>query len=258
MKKITDYLQELGLTEIEAKVYQGLCEIGSTTVKNLSDHIGIKRITTHFNVENLITKGLIAQTVHGSRRQIIAEPPERLEYLIEQKEKNIARLKVDFPDFVKTLQLDLSKPKSHEQTVEVKYYTGKKEVQLIYNEVLTSAKEVRSYVKMDAVSEVFPENFELFSKKMKENPNLIMWEIVEKSKVAKESTDVFARNERYHFKIAHTSIRLSASDVMIYNNKVAMVNLSQHVSGVIIESKDFYEISKEIFDFVWRMTPELT
>ena len=73
MKKITDYLQELGLTEIEAAVYQGLLETGPTTVKNLADHIGIKRITTHFNVESLIEKGLIIQTKSGTKRQIIAE-----------------------------------------------------------------------------------------------------------------------------------------------------------------------------------------
>ena len=256
MKKVTDYLQQLGLTEIEAKVYSGLIEKGPSSVKNLADHIGIKRITTHFNVQSLITKGLIVQTVHGSRRQIIAEPPERLQYLIEQKEKNVIQLKNEFSDFVKILKNDLSKPKIEEQKVEVKYYEGKNGVQLIYKEVL-AANEVRSYVKFDAVSSIFPDNFDLFSKGMKDNPNLIIWEIVEKSKISKSLTYNFAKNSRYHYKIAHPTIKLSDSDVMLYDNKIAMVNLRQNVSGVIIVSKDFYEVTKEIFDFVWRMTPEI-
>jgi len=255
MKKIVDYLQDLGLTEIESKVYQGLLEIGASTVKDLAEHIGIKRITTHFNVESLISKGLITQTVHGSRRQIVAEQPDRLYYLIEQKEKGVKQLQSDFPDFVKTLDGYLSKPRSEEQKIEVKYYEGKKEVQLIYKDVL-NAKEVRSYVKFGAVSLVFPDNFNLFNEAIDKNPNLIIWEIVENSKVSQKLTNMFAQNSRYHYKVAHPSIQLSASDFMIYDNKIAMVNLSKHVSGVIILSKDFFEVSKEIFDFVWKMTPD--
>ena len=255
MKKIVDFLEQLGLTETEAKLYQKILQIGPTTVKEVAELVGVNRVTAHFQIDNLIQKGLVTQLKQATRRQVVAEPPERLHYLIEQKEKSVRLLKSDFPDFIKTLTNHLPKPKSQEQKVEVKYYDGKKGVQLIYNDVLSS-KEVRSYVKLDAISTIFPNNFALFNKKMKENPDLIIWEIVEQSKISEKNIRIFSKNKRYHYKLAHPSIKLSASDVMIYNNKIAMVDLRQHVSGVIIISKDFFEISKEIFDFVWKMTPD--
>lgn len=255
MKKIVDFLEQLGLTKLEAKLYQEILKIGPTTVKEVAESVGINRVTAHFQIDNLIQKGLITQLKQTTRRQIVAEPPERLHYLIEQKEKNVKQLKEDFPDFLKTLSDNLPKTKTKEEKVEVKYYEGKKGVQLIYNDVLSS-KEVRSYVKLDAIASIFPNNFTLFNRKLKENPDLRIWEIVEKSKTSEKHTDNFAKNTRYHYKLAHPSIKLSSSDVMIYNNKIAMVNLVEQVSGVIIISKDFYEMSKEIFDFVWKMTPD--
>jgi len=255
MKKIVDYLEKLGLTVIESKLYHEILKIGPTTVKEVAELIGINRVTAHFQINNLIQKGFITQLKQTARRQIVAESPGKLHYLIEQKEKTVKQLKSDFPDFIKTLSDNLPKSKSHEQKIEIKYYEGKKGVQLIYEDVLSS-KEVRSYVKLGAISEVFPNNFRLFNKKMKENPNLIIWEIVEKSKISEKNTRIFAKNKRYHYKLAHPSIKLSTSDVMIYNNKIAMVDLKQRVSGVIIVSKDFFEMSKEIFDFVWKMTPD--
>ncbi|KKQ02042.1 MAG: hypothetical protein US11_C0001G0001, partial [Candidatus Roizmanbacteria bacterium GW2011_GWA2_36_23] len=45
MKKVTDYLVQLGLSEIEARLYQGLLEISPCTVMDVADHVSVKRIT---------------------------------------------------------------------------------------------------------------------------------------------------------------------------------------------------------------------
>jgi len=255
MKKIIDYLQNIGLSETEAKLYESLLKIGPSTIKELSVYININRITVHFNIENLIEKGLIGQSRIGARRKIFVEPPKRLKYLIEQKLENFKIIKDKFPDILDTINSIYFSKIKESQNIEVKYYVGKKEVELIYKDVL-SAKEVRSYVNLDIVASVFPENVELFVKGLDKNRDLNIWEIVENSKTAEENTAIFARNKRYHFKIAYSSIKLSAADVMIYSNKVAVVNVSKHASGMIFISKDYYDISKEIFDFVWRMIPD--
>jgi predicted transcriptional regulator len=255
MKKIVDYLQNLGLSEVEAKLYQEIVKTGPTTVKEVAELLGINRVTAHFQIDNLIEKGLVSQLKQTARRQVLAEPPERLHYLIEQKEKMAKYLRTNFSDLIKTINSILPKQNIHKQKVEVKYFERKKAVRQIYDDVLSS-NEIRSYVKLDAVSLLFPKNVELFVKAMKKNSKLVLWEIVERSEISKKNTRIFAKNNRYHYKIAHPLIKFSSSDVMIYNNKIAIINLAENVSGLIIKSPDFYKLSKEIFDFVWKMTPD--
>ncbi len=255
MKKIIDYLRDIGLSETETRLYESLLRTGPSTIKELSEYAGTNRITAHFNIENLIKKGLVGQSKVGARRHIFVEPPERLKYLIDQKLENFNIIKNKFPDILNTINSTYFSKIKESKNIEVKYYVGKQEVELIYKDVL-SAKEVRSYVNLDVVAGIFPENVELFIKGMEKNRDLNIWEIVENSKTAEQNTAIFAKNKRYHYKIAYSSIKFSAADVMIYNNKIAVVNVSKHASGVIFTSKDYYDISKEIFDFVWRMVPD--
>lgn len=254
MKKVTDYLQEFGLTELEAMLYQGLLETGPTTIMGLAEHVGIKRITTHFNIENLITKGLVTQSIQGARRQIIAEQPERLEYLIEQKERSVSQLKNDFPDFIKTLYSALPQSKPDEKEVEIKYYTGTQGVRSIYQEVL-DAKEVRSYVNINRIFDLFPENPQLFPNIMSKRLSK-MWEIVEDSVRSREYLKkINPKNYRYKFFPKNWDQKLFY-DYMIFDNRVVIITAQGNtVSGILIHNENIYKNSLYIFNMVWDLLP---
>lgn len=250
MKAINEYLKQLGLSEIESKLYLGLLETGSTTVMELANHVGIKRITAHFNVESLIGKGLVTETRKGARRQIVAEDPEKLKTLLEERELEISQMKQNLPAIITNIMKTVPQPKTAEE-VNVRYYQGKKGVRSIYEEVLSSG-EVRSYVNLDKIASVFPENVELFVSALKTNPDLKMWEIVEVSETSRQNATLFAQNAHYLYKFAPQGLKLSAADVMIYDGKVAVVNATENASGVVFVNQDFYQTSKDIFDFIWN------
>lgn len=253
MKAVNEYLKQLGLSEIEAKLYLGLLELGSTTVMELANHVNIKRITAHFNIESLISKGLITETRKGARRQIVAENPEKLQNILEDRESEVLQLKQSMPIIIQSIAKAIPKQKTS-QDVDIRFYEGKKGVRTIYEEVLSS-KEVRSYVNLDMVAAIFPENVDLFNSAMQNNPDLVIREIVEQSETAKKNTSTFINNNtgKYNYKFAPTSLKLSAADVMIYDGKVAVVSVSEDSNGIIFVNENFYNISKEVFDFVWRM-----
>jgi len=251
MKKIHDYLIDLGLTEIEAILYQGLLETGPTTIKRLSDHVNIKRITVHFNIENLISKGLITQTIVGARRQILAESPERLKYFVDRKIESNSNLLRRFPDFLRTAT-SLQQAIDRNKEVEIKYYEGKKGVETIYADVMRS-KEVRSYANLEIIANIFPENVDLFIKGMRDNPRIRLREIVGQSEISRKNSALFAKNPRYQYKFAPASIKLTPADIMIYGNKVAIVNVAKETSGMIFNNHNYYQTSKEIFDFIWSV-----
>jgi len=253
MKKTTDYLISLGLTKIEAVIYEGLLQTGPTTIKDLSEFLNIKRITTHFNVEGLIERGLIIQTMNGARRRIVAENPQKINYLVEQKEKNIKQLKDDFPDFIKTLEYVSPGKPPPSMKAEVKYYEGKNSVRLVYKDIV-KANEIRSYVNSIEINRIFPENFSLFSKAHEQNKQMKMWEIIKKPPEIKTYIDSMDLS-RYFIKIVPKTINLSIIDNLIYDDKVAIINVKKNPTAIVITNKEYYENSKAIFDFVWEMIP---
>lgn len=251
MKKVTDYLQELGLTEIEALVYQGLLETGPTTVMDLAEHAGIKRITAHFNIENLIKKGLVTQSVQGSRRQILAELPNKLEYLIEQQLDKAKNISNKFPDFLKTVETMY--PKLHtKKEVAIKYYEGKQAVMHIYEEAL-KAKEFRAYVTNKELLKVFPINHDLFVNTFKKRKEMQIWEIMDDSPEARLYINKMQQENRFHYKFIPKDVNLSIIDYMIFDGKVAIVNFERKVTGILISNERYYNNAKALYGFVWQM-----
>lgn len=249
MKRTTEYLQKLGLTEIEAKVYQGLLEVGPTTIKDLAEHVKIKRITTHFNVENLINKGLVTQTIIGARRQIMSESPAKLDYLIEQKENQLRTLRNDFESIVKALST--TSPQKAGEHIQIEYYEGKDAVQSVYKEIL-KARNIYAFANFDRLLSVFPENHELFQKTLNQNPKMEIWDIfettIESQKLANQT------NKRHHFCFFPPNMSLSDFDFLISDNSVAMIYLHRDNPYAIV-SHSFAMAAglKAIHSIVWKV-----
>lgn len=253
-KEVIDYLEKFGLSEIESRLYLGLLESGPSTVLELSKHTNIKRTTAHVNIESLIEKGLVAQTKTGARRKLVAEPPKQFETFLENRKKDVSILEKNLPHVIESIDNAISR-KPTTSDVKMRYYEGKKGVKLIYSEALKS-NELRSYVNLEIVNSIFPENKDLFIEAQKKNSNLKIWEIVDISEKAKHLTSEFSQNERYMYKFATPSIELTAADVLLFDGNIGIVNVLEQTSGMVITNKEYYDTSKAIFDFVWKMLPE--
>lgn len=254
MKKITDFLEQLGLNEVEAVLYEELLRQGSTTVKKLAEAVRINRVTAHFTIENLIKKGLVSQIKQGARRQIAAESPDHLNYFLEEKIKNTQQLKKDFPNFLKKIHNEIPPLKTKAPEVEVKYYKGKHGVQLLYEDVL-KANEIRAYVNAMEVAKVFPNNMNQFIHTHHKRKNMYIWEVLNRAPKVEEYTRRMVK-DRYFYKFNPPTINLSVVDYLIYDGKVAIVDIREDPTGLIIINKDFYDNAKALFDFVWKMLPD--
>lgn len=249
-KSVKNFLLDFGLTEKEITVYTTLLKTGPNTIMNLARETGIKRSTTHNTVEELIKKGLVSQTNYGERRMVIAEDPDKLKFLMEQKKWDINKLEKNLPDIIDTITHMV--PTSREtNTSEVKYYTGEKGIQLIYNEAL-KAKELRSYANIKKIFEVFSDNSDIFIQSHKNNKDLNLWEIVEDSDIARNYAEKFTAKERYHYKVSPVSFTAGALDVLIFDGRVAIISVKEGVTGMVISNEDYFNNTKEVFDFVWR------
>lgn len=252
MDKTVDYLKQLGLTDIEAKLYLALLKSGPTGVKELAQKVDVKRTTAYFYIDQLIEKNLIIKLVKGSKKQItVVDPQENLERLVQQKMLSAKQTKELFPTMLKTITT-LGKDIEGSQEAEIKYYKGKLGVKKIYEEALQS-KELRTYVKVEATDGLFSDNISLFNNAFKKNPHLSVKELIYDSPSAtKDAHQILLKSKRYSYKLIPNELKLTSGDILIYDGKVAIITYKGVVTCVVLKSIDYYNNSKELFDYIWR------
>jgi sugar-specific transcriptional regulator TrmB len=248
-KALKSYLVDFGLNDKEISIYISLLQAGPSTIMDLSRKTSIKRSTTHNNVEELIKKGLVSQTNYGERRMVIAEDPEKLKFLLEQRKWDVQKLEKVMPELVSTIYEMVPQAKTNSQ-VDVKYYAGTTGVRMVYAEALKS-NELKSYVNLAKVLEKLPDNSDLFIDALKKNKGLKIYEILDNSEVTQEYTPEFSKFKNYEYKYTSKSLELSAVDILMYDNKVAVVNVDEGLSAIVIEDPAYYSNSTAIFNFIW-------
>src|SRR3989344_7028357 len=101
---ITEDLQELGLSNNEAKLYLALLKLGSTTTGPLIKASGIYRVMVYDTLEKLMNLGLVTYSLKKNRKYFEAEKPLQLLELIKNKELTAKQI---IPELEK---LNVSKP----------------------------------------------------------------------------------------------------------------------------------------------------
>lgn len=250
-KSIKNYLLDFGLTEKEVKLYLTLLKSGPNTIMNLARETGIKRSTTHNNIEELIKKGLVSQTNYGERRMVVAEHPEKLTFLMDQKRWDVKKLEEILPDVITRIVETV--PEAKETTkVEVKYYEGDKGIKYAYEQIL-KANEVFTFLNVDKLKTNFSEYIGIFADELKKRKDYKMFEIIEHHSRKSEDEDDY-KLSNYKFKYVPSGITLNDTDISIYDNSIALLNIqSGKSSAIIINSQSLAEALKNIHQMVWRV-----
>jgi len=253
MKKIRDFLTNLGLTETEINIYVKLLEVGRCSVSEIARTLEMNRVTAHFTIQGLIDKGLITHVKEGRSRELTAQPPEALQYLIERKDKEIKSLHEQFTGALPLLTGLMPNTAHSDQQFDVKFFHGTNNVRTIYREVL-KAKELRSYVNVEKIFAFFPENAASFTEATQKK-QLKMWEIIEDSSLTRK--DIQMNNpENYHHKFFPNDWRHSdIFDYMIFDGRIAMIAGEKEPSGILVTNDGLYDNAVALFDLLWKLLP---
>lgn len=253
MKHIADFLQDLGLSPVEAKIYIRLLELGKSSITELSHSLQMNRITVHFNIKNLIERGLITHIKHGRLRELTPQPPSTLQYLIEQKQTRVKMLREEFASALPLMDKLIPTKGQSDNKLDVKFFQGKNGVRAIYREVLKS-KEIRAYVNISKIFEAFPENSQLFPD-AQIHKSATLWEILEDSPRSREYIKTFDP-KRYFYKFFPSKWNVSVFDYLIFDGQIAMISGKEELDGIIIQSDNMYQNAKVIFEMLWSLLPK--
>lgn len=258
IKEITKYLMDLGLNETEIKIYLTLLKSGSENVTKLSKKTEIPRTSVHRHLDKLIEKGLISQIIKNNVRTITAEDPKKIRAILKENE---IELETEL-DIIKTMQDKLPKiinslnstlPQNTKKSkFNIRYYNEEKEVMSIYREAF-QAKSLYSYVNLEESHKVFSKNKKLYIELNKIEIKAKVREIVANTPKCIEIAKSFEKEVDFQYKISTDELNTDNINMMMFDNKLAIINLCNGVYGIIIEDEEIYKTQLNIFNSLWKI-----
>lgn len=241
-------LKHLGLDRREFKTYQALIQLGPTSIRLVARQTGINRGTTHEILKSLVDKGLVSYLLKGKRRHFLAENPEKLLQLVQEKQQV-------FNQLTKLLQNEvipnLNSQKRIQKKPTARYYEGEEGIEKVLKDLLQTMqnREDKSYFAYSA-QPIRKYLYRLFPNFTKQR---IKKEISVKVIALGEGGEETELAER---KWLNTESKtLFSSYIIIYANKFAIISLAQNELpyAVVIHEAGIARTQRLIFQTLWNL-----
>lgn len=246
-------IEELGLSNKEARVYIANLMLGAAGVQQIADTSGIKRVTTYVILESLVNLGLVSQTNKAKKTLFNAESPTNLQRLLEKKEQSLAEQKDQLKALIPDLKSLKGLPKDNPQ---VKFYDGADSIQTLNKAFFSQSMKAGSSISYGI------SNLDLLYKYLPQiqdtGANPVRMEAGVKSKFIYtasngpilHSTDTQANRESRFVPKDKYSLEC---DISISGNLVAMLSLGGNSPiGISIESEQIANGMRSVFDLAWE------
>ncbi len=244
--KLLKVLNELGLSEKEAKVYLALLSLGEVTVLSISKEAGIKRTTVYSVLDSLKQKGLVEVVVRGFKTFYRAVSPENLVAVIEERQQKLNKY---LPDFLSLYNASVKESY-------LRYYEGLPAIKSIYEDLLKSVKIGDDYLVISDQEKWYsldPEYFEDFLRR-RSKLNIKIRLLLQDSPIARQHQKIQKfYNETIKFLPAGTKLD---TNLVIIPQRVVIHQTVPPIKAIVIDSPIVAKMHKEFFEIMWRFLPD--
>ena len=235
-------LKNLGFNQKEQDIYFALLELEKATANEIAYKSKVKRPTTYDILYRLRQQGFIAETYENKKRFFIANPPENLIKIIEERKRE---LKEDLPELLGIFNTKARKPK-------VEYFEGLDGIIQLYENtlsVLEKGDEILAYVADYEIPELEKYMHDYVLRRAKKG--IRARGIAESKPGIKEFTRENKAQLRITKLVSEKEYNLK-NEINIYANKVIIITYRPEPFGVLIESKEIADTQRAIFEMAWR------
>lgn len=242
-----DNLKKLGLTEKEAQFYVTALKLGHFSIASIATASSLKRPTCYLLVESLMKKGLIILIPRARKKIYMAESPEKLADDIALRAKIADSI---IPSLKKLLSTEKDEPM-------IKFYRGEQGVRNIYNDFLNYKDiEIYSIFSAETLFSVTGQEFlnDWVKKRVARNIKALSIELNEPG--SKDDFE-FGSNDNKLREVRYLPYGVNLPGALCaYKSKVAFISGKETNYSFVVESRDYYESIKGIFDLLWNKIAE--
>lgn len=240
-------LQALGLTEAEAKLYLVLLECGPSSIRHLAAVAGVNRGIAYDSLKRLVNLNLASYNQKGQRRQFVAESPDKIYQLVEEKKRQLIQLEEQAKDMVPRL---LATGERRVGEPVVRFYEDDDGIASILRDVLATVgklqpKEYCAYSSRPMRQYLYRRFPNFTRRRLKEGL------FVRVIAVGEGGDPVETAERRY---LPEPDGERLSSYTIIYGPKVAMISVSpDHTPyGVVVEEPGVAAMQRHLFNGLWQ------
>lgn len=239
---LKDILVDFGLSEHEALVYLASLSLGPSTVSDIAKHSGVKRTTVYPVVEALKRKGIMNIEIKGLKKSIVAEGPEKLSIIIEQKKD---RLNSMIPELSAIHNLKTSESF-------IRYYEGVEGIKTVYDSILAELRPGDEYLIISDMKRFLGMDQAYFAGFIEKRAklNLKVRTILQDNETAHYYKKI-EKNTNQEIRILDRKVDLMANTVIL-PNKIIINQVVEPIISIVIENKSIVETQRQQFNIIWN------
>ncbi len=245
------YLERIGLTKGEARVYLALLELGSTTAGPLIRRVQMQKSTVYFCLDSLIDKGLVSYIIKNNVKNFEAGSPERLLDYLKKQEKNLHLQMDNVQSLMPKLYAKMNVAEKHSSA---KLFEGWSGMKSAFDDILQSSGPKDEYLIYSVCPEpdVFPHFFRFINKFHQER---VRKKIPVKIIVGEEYKATIGKARA---KERRTEVRYFPSSFMtpaainVYSDRMLIAIWAKTPSALLIESKAVSDSFRAYFKVLWN------
>lgn len=238
-------LENIGLTEKEARVYLATLELAQSSVQDIAKKAGVNRTTTYVILDSLITKGLASTYQKEKKIYYMAESPETLGSVFALQKKEIEEKQKYMQTLLPELRAIYNR---QEDKPTVRFFEGKEGLRTMINEMMSCRdKVVRMIYSVDNLVHVFNQDEVFQARQIR-----IQKKISTKVLYTKKQGELPSTPDGERIKISEEEFPISA-DIALFDNRVRIASLGgKKLSGVIIQDAEIYKTLVSLFELAWE------
>lgn len=248
MNKIEIFLKNLGLSEKECAVYLAGLKTGPILASQVSRKTGFTRQHTYDLLKSLEQKGFLSKLGKNYGQRFVMEDPKNLKNFIEKQKNKLKKLE----EKLETLLPEIESSYSFKGVLpKIKFFEEISGIKDLYEDMLNCRSKEQYYLGSlkDMSKMVGEEYFKNFvERRIEEKIHSKSIRVKEQEIQDKfyEDTKKYNREIRY----APEDIKYLQT-IVLYDEKVAVISSQRENFGFVVESEEFSQTMKTLFDALW-------
>ncbi len=248
---IEETLIALGLSKEETEIYLALLSKGALSVSEIAKGTKVKRTYVYKICEDLLAKGLISIS---NKNKGVTYAPLSPDYLLSIAQKKKQEADVTQQKIESLLNSLKEKYKAVEEKPIVQVFESIEGLKKIYKDILEEKSDIlllRSYY-----DDKRPDLDSVVMKQVgrQVSAGIHVRTITPLEKTTKSMYKNFDKKNLVDRHIINSTKFELASQILIYNEKVAIISLKKNIISTLIDNKDISDTFKTLFEYLWKKT----
>lgn len=244
--EIKQLLAVLGIKDNESKAYLALLKLQTASPHAIAKEAEIERTTIYKIMEELAKKGLASKTIHGSRISYTAEHPNKFKEILENQSSVAGQL---IPLLVALQGAKGTKPV-------IKFYDDLPGMRRVLMDSLNCREKFRrDFALVDNVTDILGTRFihNQIDERVRKDVRVQSLRC-KKEALPPSEKDWFLKKENKDVlrEVRYLNIKTNFEPfISIYDHIVTVISSRKESFALVIESPEFAEAMKILFDIAW-------